>query len=167
MKRYGVVALFGLLLWPLTAGAEHASISLQVMRVDPLNGQTKEDATAGSDQEPPVAGFNPRPLFKVKAGEPLVLQFFYTNTYPHGLTKDVQIRYFVAREEKARQKPLPDLSKGVVTQGEFHLNFKPKAKVGARVNFTIREAGIYLLRVDAANTNSDHEHFSAIDIQVE
>jgi hypothetical protein len=167
MKRYGALALLGLLLWTLTAGAEHASISLQVMSVDPVNGRTKEDATAGSDQEPPVGGHNPRPLFKAKVGEPLVLQFFYTNTYPHGLTKDVQIRYFVAREEKARQKPLPDLGKGVVTQGEFHLNFKPKARVGARVNFTIREPGIYLLRVDSANTNSDHEHFSAIDIQVE
>jgi hypothetical protein len=62
---------------------------------------------------------------------------------------------------------LPDLSKGVVTEGRFKSNFKPKCRVGARVAFTIKEPGIYLLRVDTSNTNSDHEHFSAIDVQVE
>jgi hypothetical protein len=167
MKRYSLLALLGLLAWTWSAYAEHASISLQVFRADPATGQMKEDATAGSDQEPPAGGRNARPLLKVKAGEPLMLQFFFTNAYPHGLTRDVQIRYFVAREEKAGQKTMPDLGKDVVTRGEFHLNFKPKARVGARVNFTIREAGLYLLRVDSANTNSDHEHFSAIDLQVE
>ena len=167
MKRYGALALLGLLLWTLTAGAEHASISLQVMRVDPVSGQTKDDVTAGSDQEPPVGGFNPRPLFKVKAGEPLVLQFIYTNAYPHGATKDVRIRYFVARAEKVGQKRPPPLGDNVVTQGQFTMNFKPKCRVGARVAFTVREPGVYLLRVDSFNTNSDHEHLAAIDLQVE
>ena len=37
----------------------------------------------------------------------------------------------------------------------------------ARVSFTLKEPGVYLLRVQTANTKSDHEHFSAIDLQAE
>ena len=59
------------------------------------------------------------------------------------------------------------MDKNVVAMGQFHSNFKPKCRVGARVAFTVREPGVYLLRVDSFNTNSDHEHFSAIDLQVE
>jgi hypothetical protein len=119
------------------------------------------------DHDPPEGGSNPRPLLKVKAGDPLVLQFFFTNTYPHKDLKDATIRYFVVREEKANQKPLPDLTKDVVTDGQFTLNFKPQAKVGARVAFTITKPGVYLIRVESVNTQSDHEHFAAIDVQVE
>jgi len=55
----------------------------------------------------------------------------------------------------------------VVTQGRFTLNYKPKCRVGARQSFIIKEPGSYLLRVQTENTDSDHEHFSAIDILVE
>jgi hypothetical protein len=166
MKRCCVLAVLGLTTWALTARAEHAYIELRVLRVDPDSGKTKDEVSTRADQEPPAGGVIPRPSFKVKAGEPLVLQFFYTNAYPHGLTKDVRIRYFVARADKAGQKTLPVLDHAV-TQGQFHLNFKPKSRVGARVAFTVREAGVYLLRVDSFNTNSDHEHFAAIDLQVD
>jgi hypothetical protein len=62
---------------------------------------------------------------------------------------------------------VPDLREGVVTQGRFTLNYKPKCRVGARESFTIKEPGAYLLRVQTENTDSDHEHFAAIDILVE
>jgi hypothetical protein len=39
--------------------------------------------------------------------------------------------------------------------------------VGARVAFRVPEPGVYLLRVDSFHTNSDHEHFAAIDLQAE
>jgi hypothetical protein len=149
------------------AYAEHASIDLRVYRYDLASGSIKDQAHASMDSDPPVGGLNPRPLLRVKAKEPLVLQFFYTNTYPHAEVKDVTIRYFVVREEKARQKNVPPLDKNVVMQGHFNLNFKPKSKVGARVSFTVPTPGIYLLRVQSENTESDHEHFSAIDIQAE
>jgi hypothetical protein len=135
--------------------------------MDGASGAKKSDLAASADQEPPAGGVKARPLFKAKAGEPLVLQFIYQNTYPHGVTKDVRIRYFVVRAEKVGQKTLPDLKSGVVTDGQWNLNLKPKGKVGARVAFTVREPGIYLLRVDSFHTNSDHEHFAAIDLQVE
>jgi hypothetical protein len=162
-----VLALLALLAVPLTAWTEHARIDLRVLRIDPNTNLAQDEASAHADQEPPAGGVEPRPLFKAKAGEPLVLQFFLTNTYPHGENKDVTVRWYVVREEKARQKALPDHAKGTATEGQITMNFKPKCRVGARVVFTLKEPGLYLLRVETSNTHSDHEHFSAIDLQVE
>ena len=166
MKRVLAIVLF-VLATPWTARAEHATIDLRIFRENPETGESKAEAAASADEEPPAGGVQPRPLFKVKAGEPLVLQFILINTYPHGVNKDVSVRYFVAREQAPKQKELPELGEGVVTQGRFVLNFKAKTRVGARVAFTIREPGIYLLRVETMNTGSDHEHFSAIDLRAE
>lgn len=148
-------------------GAEHATIVLKVLRVTPGTEQPSGEISAAADAEPPAGGVKTRGLFKAKVGEPLLLQFIYTNTYPHGVAKDVRIRYFVARTDRVGQKTLPELDRGVVSEGEFYLNFKPKGRVGARAAFTVREAGVYLVRVDSYNTNSDHEHFAAIDLQVD
>ncbi len=158
------IALAGL---PLAAWAEHANIKLHVVRLDAPSGKNVDEAKAVADEEPPAGGINPRPVFKVKLNEPLVLQFILTNVYPHGELKDVTVRYFVVRTDSVGQKKVPTLIKGTVTEGSFNLNLKPKARVGARVAFTIREAGIYLLRVETANTKSDHEHISAIDLQAD
>jgi hypothetical protein len=152
---------------PLAARAEHATITLSVFRSNPETGLSEEVASAGSDQEPPAGGNQQRQVLKVKAHEPLALQFIFTNAYPHGVTKDVTIRFFVVREDKAGQKYLPDLKGDVVVQGQFQLNFKPKARVGARVAFKVPRRGNYLLRVDSLNTQSDHEHFSALDLHAE
>jgi hypothetical protein len=152
---------------PLVASAEHANINLRVLRVDLDSGKTTDEVKAPADEEPPAGGINPRPVFKAKVNEPLLMQFILTNTYPHGELKDVTVRYFVVRQDKLGQKKLPDLEKGTITQGRFALNLKPKGKVGARVAFTIPEAGAYLVRVHTTNTKGDHEHFAAIDLLVE
>jgi hypothetical protein len=154
-----------LMVLPLVGRGEHADIDLRIMTVG--GAEPEGESSATSDQEPPAGGLKPRPLCKAKANEPLVLQFFLTNTYPHGELKDVTVRYFVVRVEKTRQKAVPDLREGVVTQGRFVLNLKPKGRVGARVRFTLPEPGVYLVRVDTANTKSDHEHFSAIDLKAD
>jgi hypothetical protein len=151
----------------ISVQAEHAIIDLVVLRVDPVTGVSTEEGRSSADREPPLGGLHPRPLVHVKINDPLVLQFVLTNAYPHGEKKNVTVRYFIAREEKAGQKTLPDLTKNVVTQGRFTLNFKPKCRVGAHVHFVLKEGGLYLLRVETLNTDSDHEHFSAIDIQAE
>lgn len=167
MKRHCLLAVLGLMGLALNVRGEHAYIALRVFHVDPDSGKARAEASAAADQEPPAGGVHARPRFKVKAGEPLVLQFIYDNAYPHGATKDVRIRYFVARAEKVGQKMTPPLDDNVVTKGQFQMNFKPKCRVGARVAFTVRAPGVYQLRVDSFNTNSDHEHFAAIDLQVE
>ena len=131
-----LTALLAALIWLSPAHAEHANISLRLLRLDPATGLTKEEVSSQADQEPPQGGLVVRPLLTVKAKEPLVLQFFFTNTYPHGINKDVTVRYFLVREDKIKQKQVPDLAQGCVLQGEFRLNFKPKTRVGARVAFT-------------------------------
>jgi hypothetical protein len=166
MRCFSGLALLALVVCPVAVQAEHALIDLRVFRLD-TEGKMADQARATSDQEPPLGGLNPRPLFKAKANDPLVLQFILTNTYPHGVNKGVVVRYYVVREDKIGQKTLPDLKQDMVTQGRCHLNFRPKSRVGARVAFTVPTPGVYLLRVDTLNTNGDHEHFSAIDLQVE
>jgi len=166
MKLRIILVLSGLLCAPLAARAEHARIDLQIIRPDPATGGSKL-ANASMDQDPPPGGHQPRPVAKVKAREPLVLQFLFDNLYPHKVIPDARVHYFVVPVEKIGQKNLPDLSRNVVTEGKFTLNFKPNGRVGARVSFTISKPGIYLLRVQSENTDSDHEHFSAIDLQVE
>ena len=144
--------------------AEHASIDLKVIHIE-ANGADGDSVSSSMDTDPPEGGLNKRPVAKVKAGEPLVLQFFFTNTYPHGVKKNVGVRYFIVREEKRGQKSVPR-SKPTVVDGQFKMTFKPGCRVGSRVAFHIDEPGVYLLRVESVNTDSDHEHFSAIDIEV-
>jgi hypothetical protein len=167
MKYLSILALLVVSCLGAPSRAEHANIDLHIIRRDPATGSNKEDVTASALQEPPGENVKQRPQIKVKANEPLALQFILINTYPHGEKKDVTVRYFVVREAKLRQKEVPDLREGVVTQGRFTLNYKPKCRVGALQKFTIKEPGPYLLRVQTENTDSDHEHFSAIDILVE
>jgi hypothetical protein len=141
------------------ARGEHATIDLLVIGPD-----GRQEAFA--DREPPTGGVNPRPRFTVKSGTPLVLQFILTNNYPHGETPGVIVRYFVVRTKGLGVKETPDLKRDTVTQGTVQLNFKPKDRVGARLKFRVDQPGFYLVRVDTQNTQSDHEHFSAIDLEV-
>ena len=168
MRYFWMAGLVGIITLASAARAEHAAINLRVIRIDSQTREEKDEInTTVVYQEPPGENVEQRPLFKAKVGEPLVLQFILTNTYPHGEKKDVRIRYFVVREAKAKQNAVPDLHEGVVAQGRFTLNYKSKCRVGARQSFTIKEPGSYLLRLQTENTDSDHEHFSAIDILVE
>jgi hypothetical protein len=141
------------------AWAEHATIKLQVTGPD-----GRQECSA--DQEPPPGGLKRRPRLAVKRGEPLVFEFLLTNTYPHKQIDGVSVRYFVVRTGAFGRKELPDLKSAAVTQGTVGMNFKPKCRVGARFNVRIDEPGIYLVRVDTQNTESDHEHFSALDLEV-
>ncbi|HBI42835.1 MAG TPA: hypothetical protein DDY78_08245 [Planctomycetales bacterium] len=168
MMRYScLAACLALAALPFSARAEHARIDLKLIHIDSNTGADGDSVSAAADQEPPQGGFNERPILKVKAGEPLALQFVFTNTYPHGVIKDATVRYYVAPEEKPGRKSKADLKNGTVTDGQFTLNLKPKCRVGARAVFSIKEPGFYVLRVETVNTDSDHEHFAAIDIEVE
>ena len=165
-KDLWAVSFSVLVALPAITRAEHAAIDLRVIRLDEKTGQTIDEASASADREPPAGGYKPRSCFPAKPGEPLVLQFVLTNDYPHGEKKGVIVRYFVVREEKPGQRTRPNLDHAVVTQGQFRLNFKPKCRVGARAMFTLPGPSAYLLRVETENTDSDHEHFAAIDLQV-
>ncbi len=45
--------------------------------------------------------------------------------------------------------------------------FKPGAKSDQKNTLKINEPGVYLVRVETRQTNSDHEHFSTIDLVIE
>lgn len=142
------------------ARAEHAKITLDVT----ASGDQK---TAFVDQTPPISGKNPRPVVKAKVGEAIKVQFMLTNVYPHKTLENVVVHFFVARELKVGQKELPDLNLEVVIESAFEMDFKPGAKAGTKNTVRISEPGTYLVRVETRQTDSDHEHFSAIDLVVE
>ena len=153
---------FGLAALGLTASAraEHAKITLDVIT---KSGQQ----TAFVDQTPPAWGKNPRPVIKAKAGDPIKVNFMLTNVYPHKTLENVVVHFFVVGVKKVGQKETPDLSGDVVVESAFEMDFKPGAKAGLRNTMRIDKPGVYLVRVETRQTNSDHEHFSAIDLVVE
>jgi hypothetical protein len=142
------------------AWAEHAKITLDVAGP---GGQK----SAFVDQTPPASGKNPRPVLKVRAGEPIKVNWQLTNVYPHKTLANVVVHFFIAREENPGQKALPDLGGDVVIESAFDMDFKPGTKVGQRHTLRIDTPGAYLVRVETRQTQSDHEHFSAIDLVVE
>ena len=161
-----LAACLALAALPFSARAEHARIDLKLIRIDPNSGADGDSVSAAADQEPPPGGFNERPLLKVKTGEPLALQFVLTNTYPHGVIKDATVRYYVAPEDKPGRKGKADLKSGAVTDGQFTLNWKPKCRIGAGA-FPLKNQVSMCCAFETLNTASDHEHFAAIDVQVE
>jgi hypothetical protein len=157
-----VIATFTLSLCAAPAWAEHAKIELEV-----TTKGAKE--TAFVDQTPPESGKNPRPVIKMKAGEPVKINYMLTNIYPHKTLENVVVHFYVARQGKVGQKEMPNLAdeKNVVIETAFEMDFKPAAKAGARTTFKVDSPGVYLVRIETKQTQSDHEHFAAIDLIVE
>jgi hypothetical protein len=149
----------------LQAQAEHFAITLKVE-----SAQGKAEAFA--DEEPPVGGLNPRPVFHTLAGQRLTWQFFLTNVKPHAPFRRLKVHYALIEQDNSRtgqttaalssKNPEPP-----VFEGEFLLDLKYHGRVGIRQQFQIDHPGLYLLRVESENSGSDHEHFSAINIQVD
>jgi hypothetical protein len=146
---------------PEIARAEHFDIKLLAAGPD---GVTQE---AFADQSPPEGGLNPRPVLKARAGDRITVQFIMTDVYPHGTAGNAGVHYFVVRERDLGQKPVPAITQDVVMEGTFTLDLKPQARIGARQQLVIRQPGNYLLRVESQRTQRDHEHFSAIDLQIQ
>ena len=143
----------------LNACAEHAKINLEVT-------VGRETATAHVDQTPPDSGKSPRPVVKAKVNEKIKINYDLTNVYPHKTLENVVVHFYVARQDKVGQKELPDLTGDVVIESAFEMDFKPGRKAGQRTTLKIDTAGVYLIRIETRNTQSDHEHFSAIDLVV-
>jgi len=148
------------LFWPALACAEHFDIKLSAARAD---GTTQQ---AFADQSPPAGGLNPRPVLKARVGDKITIQFIMTNVYAHASAPDAGVRYYVVREKEIGQKTVPALQ-NVTVEGSFTFDLKPKARIGARQRIAISEPGNYLLRVESLRTQREHEHFAAIDIQVQ
>ena len=139
--------------------AEHAKINLEV-------AVGRDNVTAHVDQTPPEWGKNPRPVVKARVNEPIRIHYLLTNVYPHKTLENVVVHFFIARQTKVGQKELPDLKGDVVLESAFDMDFKPGGKAGQRTTVKIDAPGVYLIRVETRNTQSDHEHFAAIDVVV-
>jgi hypothetical protein len=153
-------ALSGLLLSPPMV--EHAKINLDVT-------VGTEQVTAFVDQTPPDHGKNPRPVIKAKEGEEVKIVAMFTNTYPNKTIENVVIHFYVARQDKVGQKATPDLTveENVILETAMEMDFKPGAKAGSRTKLHAPKPGVYLIRIESRQTNSDHEHFAAVDLVVE
>ena len=141
--------------------AEHAKINLDVV----VPGG--EQVTAYVDQTPPESGKNPRPVIHARAGQPIRIQWILTNVYPNKTLNDVVVHFYIARQEKVGQRELPALGDDVVLETAFDMDVQPGGKAGGRQTLHIDEPGVYLIRVETRQTQSDHEHFSAVDLVIE
>jgi hypothetical protein len=162
VKR-NVAVLLGtivLALRPSPTWAEHAKITLEVIAP---NGQQ----TAFMDQTPPEWGKNPRPVVKAKVGDPIKLQWMFINIYPNKTLENVVVHFFVVRAGKVGEKAVPEIKDDVLLEAAFDMDFRPGGKAGQRNTLRIDAPGVYLVRVESKNTQSDHEHFAAIDLVIE
>jgi hypothetical protein len=161
MSRPSLLLAAPLLAIALTSSvrAEHAKITLDV-------ATNHEQVSAFVDQTPPDSGKNPRPVLKAKVLEPIRINYLLTNVYPHKTLENVVVHFYIAPQKKIGQKELPDLKGDVVMESAFDMDFKPGSKAGQRSTVRITTPGVYLVRIETRNTQSDHEHFAAIDLVV-
>lgn len=160
--RFNLATLFTcLLLFAAAARAEHFNIELTVK-------STQDQPTAHADTDPPPQGSNPRPVCHARAGEPLTLQFFFASNFPHAPIKDVRVCYYIAPIKQAGKRAMPAPGSARLLEGTFDMDFKPDTgKVGLRQKFHIDKPGVYLVRVESQHSDSDHEHFAALELVVE
>jgi hypothetical protein len=144
----------------LPVRAEHAKITLDV-------ATGGNNVSAFVDQTPPEWGKNPRRVIRAKVNDPIRIQYLLTNVYPHKTLENVVVHFFIARQQKVGQQELPDLKGDLVTETAFDMDFKPGGKAGQRSTVKIDTPGVYLIRIETRNTQSDHEHFAAIDLVVD
>lgn len=159
--KHLAIAIATLVFMCSVARAEHFKIELMVK-------SAQDEPTAHADTDPPLQGVNPRPICHAKRGEDLTLQFFFTSNFPHEALKNVTVYYYIAPEKEAGKKDMADPSKPRLLEGTFTMDFKPvTGKVGLRQRVHIDKPGVYLVRVESQHSDSDHEHFAAIDLVVE
>ena len=150
-------------LLPRRADAEHFDM---VLRVQSAQGTGE----AFMDTSPPLGGNNPRAVVKAKVGEKVKVVWQLKSGFPHGVMKGVTIHFFVVRQEKLGQKPVPNpAGPAGIVDNSFVMDFAPKATASGNLRMTFSEPGNYLVRVQSEDTHQehDHEHFSAVDVQVQ
>jgi len=157
----GLFALLVVAMLACPAWAEHFDFDVTVT-------SAKDKARSSTDTYPPPQGRNPRPVCHAKMGEPLVFQFFMSSNFPHDAIKGVTVRYFIVPIPKVGSPDVPNSGDDALVSGHFIMDFKPDTgKVGLRQVFHAAKPGVYLVRVQSENSDSDHEHFSALDLVVE
>jgi hypothetical protein len=132
-----------------------------------LNVQgTASEGKAETDRTPPADGARTRPVVKLKAGETLQVRWFVKNVDREPV-KDMVVHFFIAPEEQAGQKAVPDPRKDAVAENAFAIALAVSASTRGTLRLPIRDPGVYLVRIESLYTERDHEHFAAVDVVVE
>jgi len=156
-------ALLALIGWQQAARAEHFDMFLSLVAA------SGEEARAGWDTFPPEGGVNPRPVLKVRAGEPITATWLMRSAYPHGVMKGVVVHFYVAPEARVAQKAPPAPATPKVVESRFKMDFIPDFATKGLLVFQVDQPGTYLVRMESLETIAEHghEHFSAVDLVVE
>jgi hypothetical protein len=158
---FGLAALGGLLASPANA-AEPFAIDLAIR-------SGKASQTAHAESAAPLAKPKERGILEVKAGERITVKWKLSSTDPKGTLKDVTVHFFAVKEEKAGQRAVPALNKGVVAESALSMDFGPKDTSEGALSFTIDKPGCYLLRLETIGATAGpagHENFAALDVKV-
>jgi hypothetical protein len=147
------------MLLPTPASANHLQMVLSVQG-------TQSAAKGNTDRTPPQEGTQPRPVVKLKAGETLEVRWFVKNVDKKPVD-DMVVHFFIAPEEQAGQKSVPDPRKEVTAENAFAIGLAPSASTHGTLRLPIHEPGVYLVRIESLFTQRDHEHFAAVDVVVE
>ncbi len=143
--------------------AEHFYIALKVQ-------SSLGQGEASMDTTPPIGGVNPRPIVKAKANEEIRVRWNMKSGFPHGIMKNVGVHFFVVKEHEIGQKPVPNpAGPAGVVDNSFTMDFSPTGAASGALRFQLAEPGNYLVRLQSENTHDEHEHehFAAIDVQVQ
>src|SRR3954454_19252799 len=155
---FGLAALGGLL---ASAAAEPFAIDLEVR-------SGKASKTAHAESAAPGAKPKERGVLAVKAGDQVTVTWKLSSTDPKATLKDVTVHFFAVKEERAGQRAVPKLTKGVVAESALSMDFGPKDKNEGALTFTSDEPGCYLFRLETIGATAGpagHEDFAACDVQ--
>lgn len=110
-----------------------------------------------------------RAVLKIQAGDRVEVRWVMTNR-DKAMAKNVLVHFFAVKEEELGQKVQPKLDKGVLTETALVMDFNPKDQAKGELNFTVAQAGPYLLRLEtigAATGDRGSEFFAALELLVE
>ena len=163
LKLMPALAALALVCWQPPARAEHFDMFLA------LTSESGVEARAGWDTFPPIGGVNERSVLQVQVGEAITAEWLMRSAYPHGVMPQVQVHFYVVREQMVGQKQPPLKSVPRVVESSFKMDFIPDFATKGVLVFVVDKPGVYLARMESLETlgKHGHEHFSAIDLVVE
>ncbi len=151
------------------AGLLTAASAEEPFAIDLTIRSGKASQTAHAESADRLAKPRTRAVLAVKAGQRIAVRWKLSSTDPKETLKDVTIHFFVVKEEKANQPPVPKLNQDVVAESAASMDFGPKDKADGVLNFTIDKPGCYLLRLETIGAiagPAGHEDFAALDVTV-
>ena len=109
-----------------------------------------------------------REALEIKAGDRVTVKWKIAYADSADKNPDITVHFFAVKEEKAGQKAVPKLDKGVVAESAATLDFGPGDKNEGELTFTVEAAGDYLFRVETiggVGGAAGHDDYAALDVK--